>query len=422
MSNPLEQFAWRLMSRRTNRLFLVLAITVAAALSTSGLAAAWVSSRNADTIADARESGLDLARASAEFSTRLTAYDAEATTTLLAGGITEPAARSGYDPDLLETGRPLAGYDPNLSLAALALVDAGLVATDEDHRDLRTLNEGLVRYTRLVETARTNSLQGNPVNAAYLNQARTIAQEDLLPVADGLRRTGERRVAQAANDVGGPVSAAAVALLALALSVLVATTLVAAGRTRRVVHPALLAATAAAVVGLAIVTTGIWSQSRDLREAATTDIAAYVEANEVAADLADLRVTEITAVATQGRGEDVYARFHTDAGDLAERLDGTSLLAPLNSYVDEVDEVEQLAQDGERQDAADSTREGDSATQFGLAYDTSSDQVIRAAADLDDRFDDVAAADTEPLVPIALGVVAALLGAGGILARGRQYR
>ena len=47
---------------------------------------------------------------------------------------------------------------------------------------------------------------------------------------------------------------------------------------------------------------------------------------------------------------------------------------------------------------------------------------LAAGDDLEARFDDVAAADIQPLLPIALGVLAAILAASGILARGRKYR
>lgn len=421
MRTTLERVAWQIPLPSRN-FFFALALTVSLTLAGSGVVAAYVAMQNDATISDTRESGLDLASASAEFGKRLTAYDASSITMLLPGGLDSTTTRSGYDPGLLETGRDLAGYDPDLALAARSLVDAGVVATDDDHRDLQTLNDGLVRYTRLVETARTNAREGHPVDAAYLNQARTIAREDLLPVANGLRRTGEQRVAQAANDVGGPLSAAAVFLIALAMIVLLATTLVTAGRTRRLVHPALIAAALAAAAALAVVTNGVWSQSRELREAATTDIDAYVAANETAADLAGLRVTEITAVAAQGASEGVYDTFRTDAEGLTERIEDDNLRDALGTYIDEVQEVRELDEAGEREDAAESSLDGDSATQFGRTYATSADSVTRSAGDLEDRFDSVAGAGVEPLVPVGLGFLAAALAASGVLARGRQYR
>jgi hypothetical protein len=424
MRTGLERLAWAI-PLSTRRLFLALAVTVAGMLATSGVAAAWVAMRNADTIADARVSGLGLSSAVTELGTRLAASDADAATMLLSGGQDGPVARSGYDPDLLDTGRPLAGYHPHLVLAARALADAGVVATDDDRGDLRTLNDGLVRYSGLVETARTNARQGNPVSAAYLEQARTIAQVDLLPLTSRLRRAGEQRMASAANSVGGPVSAVTVGLTAAASVMLAAAALVVAGRSRRLAHPALLVATAGAIGALVVVTASIWSQSRELREVATTDIGAYVTANEIAADLSDLRVTEISAVAAQGGGEASYEDFHQDADRLAQRLDGpdgADLLAALQGYVDQVEAEEAADEPSGSQRAAASALRGASATQFRVADDTASNAVVRAQAQLEDRFEAVADAGVEPLLPAVLGLVAAALAASGILDRGRRYR
>ena len=61
---------------------------------------------------------------------------------------------------------------------------------------------GLVEYAGLVETSRANTRLGYPVGSAYLNQARDLANDDLVPRAERLRRVGEQRMAQAANSVG----------------------------------------------------------------------------------------------------------------------------------------------------------------------------------------------------------------------------
>src|SRR5690606_23876440 len=110
----------------------------AGALAVSGLAAGWVASRNAATIEDAREQGLDLAVAATEFRTRLAAADARAAGTLIAGGLESTESRRAYDDDL--------------EAASQALVDAGLVATGDDRDDISAMSEGLVRYAGLVET------------------------------------------------------------------------------------------------------------------------------------------------------------------------------------------------------------------------------------------------------------------------------
>lgn len=410
----------------TRRFLLVVALVVAACLVTSGLVAGLVAARNRATIADAQTTGLDTAGAAAELSTRVAANDSRAATMLLVGGVDPSGARAGYDAELLDDARPLAAYDPELALAARALADAGLAGTDEDRDDLRALNDDLVRYAALVEAARANTRQGYPVGAAYLNQARTIAEEDVIPTAHHLRRESERRVAQAANDVGGPAGAAAVAFMALALLVLGGAVLLVAGRTRRLMHPALLLATILSAVVLVLMVSSILWQSRDLRAAATTDIRAYVGANDAAAALSGLRVTEIEAVAAHGGGARSYEEFRTQASSLADRLANDPVMSDLHdavvAYAQSVERVEELDMEGDNEGATRRTLRGGSAVSFTAADAAASRTVVLARAKLEDRFDAVAEAGVPPLLPVALGLGSGYLALAGTLARRRPYQ
>ena len=103
--------------------------------------------------------------------------------------------------------------------------------------------------------------------------------------------------------------------------VLIGCSLLIAGRTRRVAHPALLAATVAAIAALALVANGIVTQSRELREAASSDIQAYSDANRTSSELSGLRVTEISAVAARGSGAPLYTTFEEQAAELLAELD-----------------------------------------------------------------------------------------------------
>jgi hypothetical protein len=400
----------------------------------SGLVAGWVASRNADTIADAREQGLELATATTEFRTNLAEADALAAATLIAGGLESTESRSAYDVALLQ--------------ASQALTEAGLVATPDDREDISAMASGLVEYAGLVETSRANTRLGYPVGSAYLNQARDLANDDLVPRAERLRRVGEQRMARAANSVGGFLGIFAIVLLVAALAVLVGCSLLIAGRTRRIAHPALLAATLATVAALVVVVNGIASQSRELREAASGDIEAYVAANLVASDLSDLRVTEISAVAARGSGAPLYEQFQEGADSLlaelaADRPGIDELRGRVEDYVAAVGGVAEADLGGNNQRAARlalSLEEGGSGDVYNLAAvgpevdedgDGRSDPPVAGSAagnvlvegdDLEARFDQVADADVQPLVPIALGGLAAILAAAGILARGRKYR
>jgi hypothetical protein len=434
-----ERTAWRV-PLPTRQLFVTLALVAAAALALSGLVAGWVANRNANTIDDAREQGLELATAVTDFRTNLAAADATAAATLIAGGLESTESRAQYDQDLLEASR--------------ALTDAGLVARAEDREDIRAMANGLVTYAGLVETSRANSRLGYPVGSAYLNQARDLANDDLVPRAERLRREGERRVAQASNSVGGPLSVLAILLLVAAVVVLAGCAALVAGRSRRVIaHPALVGSLVAIVAALGVMLYGIVSQASDLRRAAGDEIDSFVAANSTSSGLSNLRVTEISAVAARGSGAAFYDEFDAQAAELLDGLQAddddpdaplvSDLRGRIDDYVTVVDEdVRTLDEAGDNQGAATAARSGTSA----LAYDVAAtgpkvenDQgvptppsppepgsaaglVERETADLEERFDAAAAAGVNPVLPVALAVLAAFLAVAGTLARGRRYR
>jgi hypothetical protein len=416
----IERTAWRV-PLPTRRLFVVLAVVAAAAVLAGCLGAAWVASRNSATIADARDEGLGVAREATEFRSQLATADALAAQTLIAGGAEEPETR--------------AAYVEALRAATDALVAASLVATPDDAPALEAMSDGLARYSGLVETGRANSRLGFPVGAAYLNQARALANDELAPTADQLRRVGEQRMARAANSVGGPIGVLAVAALLLGLVALLACAALVAGRTRRALHPALLAAALVMIGALVFVTGRINAQGRELREAATDDVGAYVSANEVANALSDLRVTEISAIAARGSGSQLYDAFQEDADALAAAIDergeiagNATLATEVSGYtaavVDEGGVRDTDIEQGNNRDAAELAigREGTSK----LAFDEATVAAVRAVeaedADLGARLGDASGADVNPLVPIVAGVVAALLAVVGTLDRGRRYR
>jgi hypothetical protein len=407
----IERRAWRI-GLPTRRLFLVLAVATAAAIALSSLTSAWVVARHAGTIGDARDEGLGVARAATEFRTQLVSADAEAATTLIAGGLETPDARDRYDRAIVDAGR--------------ALTAAALVAPGDDREDIEALADGLVRYSGLVETARANSRQGFPVGAAYLSQARILANDDLVPRAERLRRSGEQRLARSANSVGGLSGFGAVAALAVGLVLLSGSAAVVAGRTRRLTHPALALAALAGVAAFAVVGWGVWSQGRELRAAATTDVEAYVAANDNAFALSSMRIAEINAVAARGSGAPLYEEFDQGAGELTSNLeaeDGNAeLLTAVEAYVGAEQQVQEADAGGDNREAADIVLTGDSATAFAEADERAADAVERAEGALADRLDAASDAEVNPLLPIALGALAAGAAAAGVLARARRYR
>jgi hypothetical protein len=413
LRDTVERTAWRV-RLPTRRFFLVLALVSAGSLLVASAVGGWVTSRNAATISHARDQGLGVVSAATDFRTNLAAADAAAAGTLIAGGLEAPEAREDYVTHLVD--------------ASSALTRAGLVGTSDDAEDIEALANGLVEYSGLVETARANARLGYPVGAAYLDEARTMARNELVPRADRLRREGERRVARSANSVGGPVGSVALLLLVATVLVLVAAAVLVAGRTRRALHPALLAATVAIVGAVVLVASGISRQSGQLRAVASTEFDDYLAANDGASGVSDLRVTEISAVAARGSGVGLYRQFEDDAGALLATLadrgaEGQELRDAVESYRDVVvDQVEATDLGGDNQAAAAVTLEGESLTTYERASTVAADDVAAANAAVTRRFDKASDADIHPVVPLALGVGAAALAVAGILGRGRRYR
>ena len=407
-----ERRAWGI-PLPTRRLFLVLAWLTAGVLLVASLTGAWTVSRNAATIDGARDHGFLIARSTAAFRTNLAAADAIAARTLIAGGLETSESRRQYTTALLG--------------ASAALTDAALVATDDDREDIETLADGLVRYSGLVETARANARLGYPVGSAYLSQARTLANDELIPTAEQLRREGEQRVARAANDIGGLTGIVSVALLALATCGIVVASVIVAGRTRRMLHPALIVSTIAIALGTFVVIGSIARQVNALRTAATTDFADFVDVNDSAYLLSTLRTTEIAAVGARGSGAAIFNQFATGADDLRQRLEDDDRATPatrsaVGNYLDMVASVAETDAGGDNQAAIGMTLDGTSADAFEAANGAVTDELSGTADDLRRRIDRARDATVEPLIPLALGVLAALLAAAGILSRGRRYR
>jgi hypothetical protein len=406
--DAIERRAWRI-RLPTRRLIVVLASATAGVVIVAGLTAAWVAARNAATIDNARVEGLGVASAATEFRSSLAAADAEATSSLIAGGI--------------EVAEPEVTYAEHLDRAARALSDAALAGTEDDREDLQAMSQGLVRYSGLVEQARANSRQGFPVGTAYMGQAHRLATDELVPLANHLRREGEQRVARAAESVSGPLGVLAVVLLvAAALAVAVASAIV-AGRTRRMLHPALVAAVVFAVVSAAVMAFGIARQFSQLRAAATDEVGAYFDANDISYGLAQLRVTELSAIAARGSGAPLYQQFHEQSGTLDDLVAGRSALEDaIGDYLAGEAQVEESDLSGDNRGAAGIALTGDSLTGYQDAAEAVEADVDEAGDALADRIDGAEAASINPLVPLALGALAAGLAAAGILYRGRRYR
>ncbi|WUC97652.1 hypothetical protein OG710_08645 [Streptomyces sp. NBC_00525] len=180
--------------------------------------------------------------------------DAAAASGFLAGPQEPRAVHEQYVKDIEEASR------------LLVKAAANTEASSASGREITTLNEGLPRYTGLIERARANNRQGLPLGGAYLRYANQQMSGELLPAAERLYAAETGRLEA---DHG---SARAWPLFSVAAGVIALAALVWAQRrnyrqTNRVFNQGLLAATAAATVLLLWLAVGHTVARADLAEA-----------------------------------------------------------------------------------------------------------------------------------------------------------
>ncbi|MBD0418364.1 hypothetical protein AB0L35_00460 [Streptomyces sp. NPDC052309] len=161
------------------------------------------------------------------------------------------AASSGFLAGGQETKTSRDRYERGIRTAAAKLVTAAASA-DADSPATTTiseLNRLLPEYKGLVERARTYNRQGFPVGGAYLRYANEKMQKEMLPAAEKLYSTENRRLSADYADAK-PYPWAAIALGVLALAALAWAQYRTYQRTNRVLNHGMVAATAAATVVL----------------------------------------------------------------------------------------------------------------------------------------------------------------------------
>ncbi|MFJ1746223.1 hypothetical protein ACIOJD_08285 [Streptomyces sp. NPDC088116] len=106
--------------------------------------------------------------------------------------------RERYEEDVTLSSR----YRDGIEEASRLLVRAATHtdSSSESGRQIATLNEGLPRYTGLIERARANERQGLPLGGAYLQYANQVMTEELLPAAQRLYDAETARLTRDNDD------------------------------------------------------------------------------------------------------------------------------------------------------------------------------------------------------------------------------
>jgi len=186
-------------------------------------------------------------------------------------------------------------YEQAITDAAVAVTRASSGLTDEPLVQLLgRINGELAVYTGLIEIARTNNREGNPVGSSYLSEASGLMQSNILPDAAQLYQATSERVdseTTASTQIPAPV-----------ILVVAATTVFGAfshrwlaKRTRRRINPGLV------VGGLAILVMVVW-----VGTALTISTSASRSAKNTAADSLKI-VTNVAITAQQARADETLS-------------------------------------------------------------------------------------------------------------------
>jgi len=222
-------------------------------------------------------------------------------------------------------------YEQAITDAAVAVARASSGLTDEPLVELLgRLNAELAVYTGLIEIARTNNREGNPVGSSYLSEASGLMQSSILPDAARLYQETSKRVdteTTASTQIPLPV-----------ILVVVTTVLFGAfahrflaHRTRRRINPGLV------VGGLAILVMVVW-----VGTALTISTTASRSAKDTAAESLKT-VTNVAITAQQARADETLSLIRR--GDEEKRKESfyqriDSMHRQLDQYMSRGDAVD----------------------------------------------------------------------------------
>jgi hypothetical protein len=226
----------RRFARTTPGVVVLIALSVAASCLVAGVVCAAQLNQRIAEHNGVLERTEPFAYAAQNLYAALSASDAAAASEFLSGGTQTLPMRERYQ-------QSLAG-------AASALADATAGATDPETRTgAAEISAQLATYTGLIEAARANNLQKFPIGSAYLREASSLMQTELLPSAEKMYDRDmtavehEQRRAATAPTTG-------LVLLGFALAMIGIASVIMHARTNRQFNVGLV--TAAVVVGLVI--------------------------------------------------------------------------------------------------------------------------------------------------------------------------
>ncbi|OBH50200.1 protein kinase G-activating protein GlnX, partial [Mycobacterium sp. E2479] len=222
-------------------------------------------------------------------------------------------------------------YEQAITDASVAVTRASSGLTDEPLVQLLgRINAELAVYTGLIEIARTNNREGNPVGSSYLSEASGLMQSTILPDAARLYRATSERVdaeTTASTQIPAPV-----------ITVVGATVIFGAfshrwlaRRTRRRINPGLVVGALAILVMVVWVGTALTISTTASRSAKDTAAESLKTVTSVAITAQQARADETLSLIRRGDEEKRKQSFY-------QRID--SMHRQLEQYMSRSDAVD----------------------------------------------------------------------------------
>ena len=299
--------AWvRRFARTTPGLVVAIAVVVAAACILAGIVSAAALNARISEQKAVLEHSEPFAYAAQNLYAASSAADAAAATAFLSGGKQTPLMR--------------ARYQQALAAAASSLADATAGAPDaETRRALAQVSANLATYTGLVEAARANNVQGFPIGSAYLREASSSMQTNLLPGAEKIYAADLARVDQAQQRVGS-LPKVGLALLAVVLAAIATGSVIMFRRTNRTLNVGLLAAAVTCLLVIGCIVGGVRLAASDIERGRTEGTARFGQLAEARILAQQARTDETLQLITRGDITASEKSFFGHIDDLVARI------------------------------------------------------------------------------------------------------
>ena len=241
--------------------------------------------------------------------------------------IADASANTAFSRGTLNSSQDLASnFDDVIAQASMSATRAatGIENVDDpEMKNVATVQRLLPVYTGMVETARANARQGNPVSVAYLASASNLMQVQILPAAKSLYERTSTTTNEEQRELSKP-PLFPMSGLAAAILMLLVTQWWLTRRTGRLFNVGLFGATmlmTIALVGVGIATTQPW-QSGSLFGEQRPDVHALTE---VRIDAQQLRASETLGLVRRqpADAESFSQSVRTLVGEL-ERVDANA--------------------------------------------------------------------------------------------------